>query len=206
MPAIIANSVLSVRLFCRLHGQVTINNWLYRNLQDIPDTSTTDPLFFNTWQSQIWQGYLQPALSNELNSATLHLQWIHPTRYIDFAATLSPATGGFIQTSMPSGVSMVVRRYSILAGRKNRGRIYLPGLYNSGENDSQIASAYYTANADNFAKAVYEQISFLDGATVYTFQPILWNKATPAIKVDITNGYLDPIIRYQRRREIGVGV
>ena len=127
-------------------------------------------------------------------------QLIYPTRYRPIQATWTgPGVGGASKTP---NVGSALTRYGETANRHSIGTIHMPALpsenYNDGVLDATITLAlgnllaYWTANNSM--------------GTTSTFQPVLYNRATPTNSVVVIGGTVQPQVRIDRRRTVGLGI
>jgi hypothetical protein len=120
--------------------------------------------------------------------------------------------GGIATPTLPPANCVVIRRKTGFLGRKYRGRIYVPGIPSAWVTNGQLTNATGLIAFDNLA-AVLRQPIASGGANPTTFTPVLAtlvpgvppNPATLRVNT-IVNTFVDPVLRVQRRREIGVGV
>lgn len=194
--------IIEIRLMGKLHAQVVECTFHYE-----ADTAAADWLpqaaaAAGDFETNVW-GPLRAGLSNELMDVYFEIQIISPLRYRKDTLTPIARTGSVASNSLPSGVSIVVRRQGDIAKRWGQGRIYIPGLPQSSENDSQLAAAWVAANEAPYVTAMLRQLAAGGGAL---WKPRIFNLKVPARKTEVTRAVLDKVIRYQRRREIGVGV
>lgn len=194
--------IVEFRLIGRLHGQETVNVWHYRMTKAYVDGAATLNLLIGQFRGQVWNGALKPALSDEFTCTGIQAQRVYPTRNVPLLQTVNETGVGGAQ-SQPSGVAMVVRRLTDLAGRAYRGRIYLPGLPAGAELDSQLAPAYVATHQANLELTVTLGLNIAPDVGIAL--PVIWSAAVPARRTDVTRGVLDVILRYQRRREVGRG-
>jgi hypothetical protein len=140
--------------------------------------------------------------SSEWTYEYTQIQMISPTRYravVNPVDTPGQISGG----ALPSGVCAVIRRTTDRAGRRYQGRIYLPGVPITHEDDSEIAVAKRTLYA-TFATTMITPLEGMAAGEDYT--PVCSLDGAMILAADtIRDAGLDPVLRYQRRRELGVG-
>lgn len=100
----------------------------------------------------------------------------------------------------PSSVAAVLKKKTALAGRKYRGRFFLPGVPLSVIADSQLTAGGVTSFA---AMATLLQGNIVNAAG--TFNPVIFHRASLTFD-NITSVTVDPVLRNQRRRQVGRGV
>lgn len=210
-PEVARNDWVEVNLVGRYHGQVCITTHLYLHSGESQAGMTLD-------LEQVADEFLlvfwtdpAPRYRDKLSSAytltAVTAQIISPVRSILWPAApqAADAPGLVAGASLPSGVAAVVRRRGNIGDRHNYGRVYLPGLSVTYVLDSQLTQLGKDALqvvAD--AMATDQLVPGTGGNAI--FQPHILNKANiPASRI-VTHGQVDPIVRYQRRREVGVGI
>lgn len=200
--AINTGAIVECQIIGRLHGQRTRNTFHYRygGTVAIPDgvAELTALLadFITTVASP-----MMALQSNEWEREATSIQVISPTRYRAIF-DIGGGSGGVQGESLPSGVSVVLRRQAIAAGRQYQGRIYVPGIPVSQELDSQL-----TAAARDLWQTFAAQLAVpLDGpGSLDDFVPVVHFGADANALDAVHQVVCDENLRYQRRREVGVG-
>jgi hypothetical protein len=194
-------AVVEVQILGTLHGQRTRNtfHYLYTGSTPLDGPATLDALL--TEFEQEVGNVILALQSNEQMCDGYQIQLIHPTRYR--SRFLASATPGSVQSSsLPSTSTVVLGRQGIVAGRRYQGRIYVPGVPLNHEDNSKIAVGQINA----WTLAAEKLKKVLKGATVNdVFVPVVSKKqvVTGLDSVELTS--MDPVLRVQRRRELGVG-
>ena len=135
-------------------------------------------------------------------------QIIKPARTVAAVADPITNTTGFRDSpTMPSGVSVVVQKKGILALRSNQGRNYVAGIASNDVSGSMLVPLSLTDVAfESFTAQPILSINIIVGGVTLVLAPVLCPlpAGTPLVVVSLA-GY-DRTIRYQRRRELRVGV
>lgn len=191
-----------------LHGQRCLCTFWYYALADYPNQEEVDLAgeFAAAWNTQNQPGCSIP-MSNELQFDHVRAQVIRPNNtntpqrwaYADVVAT--EPLGQVAEGSLPSTVTAVYRRRTVLAGRRYRGRIYIPGIPVTYEDNSQLNQVGYDAISDNWDSAVLEAV-IVNGNE---YRPCITNAPLHSRITEITAASVDSVLRVQRRREVGVG-
>jgi len=114
--------------------------------------------------------------------------------------TTALGAGSVAGSSLPCADCAVITKRTIFAGRKYRGRIFVPGVPVTSELDSQLSPAALTT-----WQAVADAINVaLVQAPGDTWAMTLWHKSTSTNDV-VTQLIARPILRSQRRRQVGRG-
>lgn len=122
-----------------------------------------------------------------------------PTMLPVVVATSTGNGGGGVQ-SLPSSVCATITKQTAFAGRRYRGRIFLAGVPVVDEVNSELSPGSRASLATE-AATLNDQLTDVGGNV---FDPILWHRDTGLFNV-ITQIRVNPILRVQRRREIGKG-
>lgn len=202
-----AGSVLLIQVRGRLHQQRVMNNFYYATL-----TSSSDNLANNTVSSvEKWDMDFGPmyaaCMSNEVTNLTIRGQILqpngtaHPDRFMFYEQPASDSEGAVVQNSLPSTVSAVVRRRTALSGRKYRGRVYVPGVPFTWEIDSVLTEAAQDTLIANMGAILITPMTV--SATIW--QPVVTDSPFFLRQTVVNAAAVDPVLRVQRRREIGVG-
>jgi len=194
-------SVLEIRLRATFNSQQVMNVFHYRNADTCPDGAASAAQVATQFNLSVWS-ILQPVLTEALLSVKIDAQWVHPIRYRVVTQDADPAAGAAAGGSLPTGVATVIRRFGEQANRHNQGRIFVFGVPLTKVSGSQLTQTFLDDN-----KVLFENISVtsLQDDNAVQFEPCLWSSATPTERIPVVGGFLDPVVRYQRRRELGVG-
>lgn len=129
-------------------------------------------------------------------------QKIWPTRFIP-SLSLDDAnpTGSVTTESLPTTVAAVLRRRSFDASKHGRGRIFIAGLPITAVVGSQLTPTVY----DEVNSVGVPLIQPITTGGAVEFIPVLYDRNAPGAVIPIQSAVADPILRVQRRREVGVG-
>lgn len=202
-------SVLEARFSGTCNGQRTINTLHYR----VATAFSSDPLLaeYSAIAFQINTGGtfdlctpLRACCGSNWTLNYFDLQFIYPIRYVGLRTNVALA-GTFGDPCDAQNVSSVIEKYTILAGRKYRGNIHLPGVsalaYING-----VMTADYNNDANTLATAIKTQVAEDSGPGL--LNPCIFHRGpneNPKY-TDIANAVHLPYIRTMRSRTIGVGV
>lgn len=148
------------------------------------------------------------AVSGAVGNVTYACQVIKPVRTI--AATAGPTVnqnGLLAQPAMPSGVAVVVRRNGNIANRHNRGRVYVAGIFSGDVVGSAITPFSPTDLAMSaFGAQLPKDQTVTKGGVVLTLASVLCPLPAGTPIVPLQGFSVDRTLRYQRRRELRVGI
>jgi hypothetical protein len=133
---------------------------------------------------------------------------------VNFPLT-QPNPGLLTGAVLPPQNAVVIGLRSGIKGGRRRGRIYFPGVTEQGQDDGKMEGAQLTA-IQGFAQklintygpsgtnADYRLVVY--SPEVLTFRPRPVPKPRPGTLItEVTSTAIDPIVRTQRRRALGVG-
>jgi len=196
-----AGSVLEIRLRATLFGQVVINTFHYRNEVTYGDGRQAAIDAATDFEAVVWSA-IHPALSDKVLNVRIDAQWIYPVRYRVETSTPGQDTGSNVGSTTQTGTAAVVKRHGEQANRQNQGRIYLYGVPINYQGDGVWSTAFITGPGVDLVDAVKATIQTDLSSPLY---PVLWSPAAPTTTFRIVGGAINSVIRYQRRREVGVG-
>jgi hypothetical protein len=198
-----AGSIFQVQLSHTLDAQMVMTTYHYRVTAGGADAQVAQNRLGSVFETGVW-AVLRAGLSVELGGTRIRTQIVHPVRIVhDVRVPLNQA-GVITGDCLPSGVAVVIRKRTEIAGRSHRGRVFLPGIPASGVDLSSLTTAYMTAHSTNLPAAI---VATLNGFGGEEWRPVIWSKTPDPLLFDfVTTAQMDGVIRYQRRREVGVGV
>jgi hypothetical protein len=106
--------------------------------------------------------------------------------------------------ALPSSVALCIKKMSDLAGAKNRGRIFIPGLATS---TFDQASGQWMPATMILGGAIGNTLlgSFTATGAATPFRPVVMPADLSRFAI-ITNTVVNPVPRNQRRRQVGRGI
>lgn len=186
----------------KLHGQTVMNVFHYKSLAADADgqgiLTGAAALFGDVVVTPI-----QTIQSNMIVNAKIQAQIVHPVRYQPITIAAPSDEGLDALTCGDTGHAVVVRRKGDLATRQNQGRIFIPGYPNSKVVAGQVSPVDAAALA---AIGDAMKLQLEDMLSTFILAPILFNLALPVLTREVTYASVDSVVRYQRRREVGVGI
>jgi len=171
---------------------------------EIPLEKYTDPFKIATWDVGALPG-IKSLMSHESRLDTVTVQRVWPVRSIAWPFDFSGEDGDVGTGSLPPTNAAVMRRKGLTANRHNLGRIYIPGIP-----AANVVAGKITAGAlpdFNDTKVVLATaLDVADGSNHATARAVLCAQNAPQTHVDIVVTQVDPVLRVQRRREVGRGI
>ena len=202
MPyAVPAGAILECRLRSTLFNQVVINVFHYRSLTTYGDGQAALEAAAQDFNDVVWSAFA-PQLAQEILATKIDAQWVFPTRFRVYTLTADPAGGQSAGHTNNTGTALVVRRFGEQANKHNQGRVFVYGIPNANEASGQWNGAFVAGAALDLRDACKAVIQTAIGEQL---MPVIWSAPEANIGVPIVGAAVDPIIRYQRRRELGVG-
>jgi hypothetical protein len=168
-----------------------------------------------SWTAEVMPAVLA-ATSSDCNWDSLYVSDpdVDGAESVNFPLT-QPNPGTQVGDSLPPQDAVVIGLRTGEKGGRKRGRIYVPGITEAGSTNGVLASAQRTA-----MQGLGQQIIETYGPTgtnpqyrlviyspeVLTFAPPKPKKPRPGTIITPVRSFaMDPVIRTQRRRSIGVG-
>lgn len=187
----------------RMHSHVIVNTFMYLHQSGDASPILAQELLKNAFAIDVL-GPINLIQSSEVSYGTIETQLIFPLPVLARIDWDVSAVGAVVEAPVPDTVAFCIKRYGTLAGRRNRGRIFVPGLasdtfYNA------LNGRFVTGPGamDNAVAALHQSLSPLGGSDV--FQPILYHKGLGTYTF-MNNSSGDSIPRSQRRRELDKGI
>lgn len=188
--------VFQLNVIGQLHGQTTVNTFYFRVRID----GGGDPrdALISAWVAGVRAGWLSAA-NQEWVLARLEASGIQPASP-KLERADGVGTGLSLGPCLPSEVTAVIRRKTLEVGRRGRGRVYIPAVSSSFENDSRLSAAGTLAYL-----ALIDVLKVDIMAIGYTFSPQHVSR-TPLSAYPIDRWVVDDVLRSQRRRQPGRGI
>lgn len=201
MPVNLAvNDVLEIKLFTRNGGQTGINV-LHYNVQTIGGGAITDQQVADAFSTFIAPS-MKALMSTQSSYSGLRVQRISPLPVpVAVTSTNGAAVGTTGVDVIPAQASALISKRTNLAGRMNRGRVYLPFIaLNHTTSGGQLNAGGLTA-VGNWAAAAMALITIVAGGVTLTMAPVIWNRG-PRTLVFVTTAVIRTPLATQRRRSL----
>lgn len=200
------DGIVAVDCWGTLYGQATRTKFVYKNTS--PAIRSADNDFQPRFTAE-HQTFVRAVLSQDWTITNQRVYVYNPGpgfTVVAFKDYAQAASGSILSAGCPPTVAGVVRKRTGAIGRANRGRWYFPAVP-----VASVLSGQFTAGALTNWNTLAGQLSMklTNGFMVDWFTPQLarYSSTGALINVqDITACATDPILRSQRRREIGVGI
>lgn len=203
---IAANDIVEIRITGLLFNQRTITTFHYTSTTGGAGSPDDMEDLLDQFLPAVYDTFID-CVTEDWTSGRVQGQVISPVRKIALT-TLPGATQGTVATpTLPGNNAAVLYRRTNLAGRDQQGRIFMPA----------VPQAWVTAGAINgtgttaygpMAGNLYAPLDV--GGRIYL--PVIVGYVdvppTPPFYTTrgvVTNAGVNPVVRSQRRREIGVG-
>ena len=194
--------LVEIQVVGRLHGQETRNVYHYyvSAAAVIPDGRSALVTAGNDFLANLYEAVLA-FQSNEWTCSAVTIQKIAPQRFRLIKLTPSDLIGDVESNSLPSSSAAVISRYAEQAGRAFQGRVFIPGVPTTFEEDSLI-------NEDGMllleaAAAFFDDELAIDGSAV--LRPTLAHTGNDPAPQQVVDAIATDVLRVQRRREVGRG-
>lgn len=151
---------------------------------------------FNTAFKDSWRN----CVSADWTWAFTRAQVIKPLPRGMFVDEVGGQQGLIESDSCPPATAVVIRKRTAIAGRANRGRVYVCGLPESAHVGGKILSDFHGV-WQNLTDKVDDVLSITGGGAL---TPVIFHRAIRTFEI-IKSAAFDRVVRSQRRREVGVG-
>lgn len=189
--------VYEMTTICRYGGQNGLNktHWKVTFIIGSPEEPSTA-----SGMNAMFQTQYTDYLSDQCKYVGLTWQKIHPLPVADLNPVLANATGSReSQVGLPTQVSGILTKRTGVAGRANRGRIYLPFWQESDNSSaSRPEAAAITLMAGIAGTFETTHVLAVTGGSI-TLQPVIWRRG-PRTTIAVTS--VSPRLYWatQRRR------
>lgn len=198
-----AGAIIEMQYRYTLQGQQCINVMHYQLNNSITDLFQTLQELADNFGSTVCST-LQLYQTTQALNGTVRAQVVSPVRYVYIERPAAGGAGTLAPPTVSIGTSACLKKISDKASRSSRGRIFLGGLAQSNILIGQLQDpAYSNLKADWDAVATQ---SLVDLAGIVYAMPIIWSYKDPTHVDQVTRTGVDQPLRYQRRRELSVGI
>jgi len=193
------NDVIQARIVGQLHGQTTINTLCYV----VRDANTTPEDVANDVAGNV-VSFILLATCGDFQVLRVDTQVIDPLPRTFVTSVDVQANGSLPGQSIPSSSAVVIRKRTTFAGRKYRGRCYFAGV----PTDNVVSSMLNASAQIAWKKVATAMLQGVGGIGQIPATPVLFapHKGYSPLPQPLTATIVDPILRNQRRRQIGVGI
>jgi len=178
---ILDTEIWEVRFVCSCLGQVSINRLFYRAKNQLGVGG--DPDDFALALSTEFAPEYKDVLSSvaRFEGVSVQRAWPKP-RTLAFSDTGSAGIGNAGANPLPPQVSGLIKLRTDFAGKKERGRKYLP-FPDEGHNDPDgQPSAVYVARLDTLGTSMQQELTAVGpggaGVDEVDMEPVIWTEAT----------------------------
>jgi len=203
------NSIIQAILKGRLNGQVWMNVIHFRPI-DPPAGEITDGAAHLDEIATIiddpgvgWSFLRAVYTSTTNNIDSLQLQYVWPDRYAYRRYDADTVVGTQAGDAAPQNVGAVYTLQSDEAGRSKVGSQHVCGLTAAdvvgGMVDSVIAG-----HIDS--EATYLLTPFTTIGEAFEYEMCIFHRAAPALSASVTHATVQPEVRVERRRTVGLGI
>jgi hypothetical protein len=140
--------------------------------------------------------------SADLVDAKVDLQVIKFTRFRKATFTPVKAVGQIAGPALPSNTAAVITLASDLAARSGVANKHLPAIPTAAVVNS-VLTAGYVGDLGNLADQALQPLNTGAGKT---WNPCIYNRATPAASKPLADFLVNPYARVMRRRTVGLGI
>lgn len=207
MPIVLnygVNQFLGFEVYGQLFGQETRTRFVYK-CTEIVGTSTAEEAAENFVTDKMTP--LLAILSNEFSVANIRVRKWSAAKVLEgwYDKTVNLG-GGDVGESLPPSVAWVVKKFTGVPGRANRGRWYFPAVSQERHEDGVVAAEVREAMETAIAPL---GTNLLDPESTAVLAPQLvsyFPSGNLNAAQTITAALPTWVFRSQRRREVGVGI
>lgn len=150
---------------------------------------------------------LAGCLSDSITDIKYTIQTIYPVRYINKVYNGSPSSGTNSPSwgDMPPNVSAAITVRASSAGPTKRGTKHVGGLTDLMVANGMISSSGMT-KLQSYATQLTVTLNCSVSSTTWKCIPTIFHRPAPGSSVDIYNSTVQPTVRVERRRTVGLGI
>lgn len=193
-------NVLEVKAFLRQGAQTGINvsHWVMTGGAGASLYDDVVAGFFSTQLAPLYKAYMSQNVSYE----GVKLQIIFPApAKVAVISVAGAGVGALLAECLPPQTALLFTKTTALAGRSNRGRMYLPFWPETASDGIGVPTNAAQAQAAALATYYTQPHTFTVGADSTTLAPILWHKGTANYSL-VTQAIVRGAWATQRRRSL----
>jgi len=198
--------IINITMVGRCNGQTTMTSLHYRL------TSVGSLTVHSTWAQAVISKlntatvglaqYYMNACSEQLIAAEWWVQKIYPTRMVKVSGVSDPSEGVIAEFALPPATSVSLTKRGLVAGRHSIGGVRMPAVPLTWNE-----SGYVSATGLLLYESLCSQLQApLDGVTIGNLQPVIFNRVSPNISVDVMGMSTEDTLRTMKRRVVGRGI
>lgn len=196
-----ANSIVEARIVGLSSGQFTITTFHYVVDGGAPAAGDGESLRAGL-VTRLWENGLRTVTTNSFECVSIDLQKIFTPRLIAIQGAPTNINGSVGEDPLPPSSTVVIKRLTNQAGRKYRGRIFVPDVPVIWHSAGMLLPGGLAAY--NAIRDLINSPQTFSGTRVAS--PIIWSVRDSAIRGLVTQTQADRVLRVQRRREVGRGI
>lgn len=192
------NNVYKVRQVCSQQAQagIMVSHW---QAVIIAGTGATETQIATAFDTAFAAAIKAVMVSTALYRGTGTQRIFPPPPLLESVSTAGVGAGGVASDPLPKQVTGLVKLFTPSAGRKFRGRKYIPFPAETDNTVLGVPSAGYIANLTTLANVFKAIVVAGAGGNTATFQCVIWHRSTSTADF-VVNALGAPIWATQRRR------
>lgn len=193
------NDILELRYVCQLGPQFSINvrHWRVKTIN--AGSPTDEDVAIR--QESLFSADYKAVMSNSALFYGVSAQLIKPTKRPFVPSILLRGNGAVNSDPLPPQVAGLISFRTALAGRKNRGRSYIPFAPETESGVTGQPDVVYLGNLSGLATDLSTQQTHVNGGRSVTVEPVLYHRGTGA--ADLITGFTSRVsFGTQRRRSL----
>lgn len=197
------NADVQINLIGRFYNQVTVTTFFFRFVPAAAPPGPVEPeTLAAAFEASLASAFIDTVTADwagefiEVRDPRANPVWAGTVYSVDLIGVLAAP-------ACPPSVAAVITRKSGLAGRRNRGRVYIPAVPEAWHQEGEISDAGMLI-LQGFANDMVTAIDVPGIGVAAALEPRIWSR-TNQTSQPVTTCTAKKILRSQRRREIGVG-
>jgi len=159
---LVDNQVFKLQLFCKLNNQYAVNALDFRVINSavggVTDQAAVDEL------SSVFGTLLRDCMSNDASYFGAKLTIYDPVLPVPVVSNVGAGNGSDNSQALPSQTCGLIKKMTAFAGRRGRGRIYIPFPSEDFNSDDGFPTAGYLAVAEAVALQLRTTVGVVLGA------------------------------------------
>lgn len=194
-----ADDIIQVKVYTRLGNQAGLN-LLHWRVTATAGGNVTEAEVATDFEALI-SPVIRPLLTTAATYQGVLVQSVFPVLTLGTLNANGAGAGSGGASPLPSQVSGILTKQSAFAGRRFRGRVYIPFPAEEDNTVTFVPSVGYQAAAANYGNVI-ETINLVTGTTggTVTFTPIIFRRSAPATSATLLNCRMNVAWATQRSR------
>lgn len=196
-----ADAIAEMQYRYKLGGQQLINVFHYKLNDETLDGRAVIEEAATEFYNAVGL-FIAARQTTEVSDIHVRGQWVYPIRYAFYKYIPDTTAGVEDPPTLSIGTSIVLKKISDLAGHSHRGRVFVGGAPVS----DAVVGTLTSGALGNWGTVAGKMVLDVDlPINLRIIEPVIWSYTDPTHADEIVQTNADPVLRYQRRREVGSG-